>query len=113
MSPVEVEQAMVNVLRNALESSERGVRVSIRTRLDGDAVLVEIEDDGRGMPLEQLEHAFDPFYTSRLQDGGTGLGLSVAHGLISSHGGEISMDSKQGDGTLVSITLPLHAGEPS
>jgi signal transduction histidine kinase len=113
MSPIEMEQAIVNVLRNAVESSERGVRVGVRTRLEGDVVRVEVEDDGRGMALEQLEHAFDPFYTSRLQDGGAGLGLSVAHGLISSHGGDIRMDSKEGDGTLVTITLPLHARESS
>ena len=54
-----------------------------------------------------VEHAFDPFFTTRLKRGGTGLGLSVAHGVVSDHGGQLSIESTIGVGTTVSIRLPI------
>lgn len=107
VSPIEVEQAIVNVLRNAIESRESGVHVSLRiARLDKLAII-EITDDGRGVdPLHQ-ERLFEPFFSTRTREGGTGLGLSVTHGIVVDHGGQVRIDSVPGMGTRVVITLPM------
>src|SRR5690606_31762858 len=82
MSPIEIEQAIVNVLHNAIESRAKDASVSILlTRRDEHAVL-EVGDDGRGIPAEQLERVFEPFFSTRTREGGTGLGLSVTHGVF-------------------------------
>jgi signal transduction histidine kinase len=59
------------------------------------------------MTKDQVEHAFDPFYTTRLEQGGTGLGLSTCHGIVANHGGEIEIESKERQGTTVIIELPI------
>ncbi|GEM_PF-1229157 len=107
ISPIEIEQAIVNILRNAIESAERGVRVEIAlSRMDSEAVI-EIADDGRGIDEADRIRLFEPFYSTRTREGGTGLGLSVAHGIVSDHGGEIEIESDPGKGTRVRILLPL------
>lgn len=108
-SEIELEQAFLNVLRNACEAAApgRGVAIVVRAaRSEGHAVL-SIEDDGRGMTETEIEQAFDPFFTTRLGRGGTGLGLSVAHGVIADHAGHLSIESKPGRGTQITISVPL------
>jgi signal transduction histidine kinase len=68
----------------------------------------EVRDDGRGIAEAEQRRVFDPFFTTRLELGGTGLGLSVAHGVITGHEGQIRVESKPGEGTAVAIELPLH-----
>ncbi|GEM_PF-1634424 len=109
-SAIELEQAILNVLHNACEagtSDGESVRVSIRLASDGDDAILRIADDGRGMTREEAARVFDPFYTTRLRRGGTGLGLSVAHGIIEDHGGSLSVESRPEVGTDVTIRLPL------
>jgi two-component system NtrC family sensor kinase len=67
---------------------------------------VTVSDDGRGMTPEELERAFDPFYTTRTREGGSGLGLSICHGIARAHDGRIEIDSTLGYGTRVRIRLP-------
>ena len=110
-SAIELEQAFLNVLRNACESSDGVARVEVRARRSGPLATVTIADDGRGMSPGEVEHVFDPFYTTRLGRGGTGLGLSVAHGIVTDHEGLVSIESEPGRGTTIAITLPLHAPE--
>ncbi len=106
-SAIEIEQALLNIVRNATESSPDPVHVQVRTRrIDGFAE-VTISDDGNGMADDEVEHAFDPFFTTRLQRGGTGLGLSVAHGVITDHDGVLSIESRLGRGTSIVLRLPL------
>jgi len=69
-------------------------------------VAVEVEDTGVGIPSENLQHIFDPFFTSK--DAGTGLGLSLVHQIVSSHGGQIEVDSHEGAGTIFRIILPVN-----
>ena len=110
-SPIALEQALVNVIQNAIESRPRA-RVQVRTERRAQTVRIEIRDDGRGMDREAIRHLFDPFFTTRALEGGTGLGLSVAHRIIVDHGGTISVDSRPGEGTLVSVDLPLAGQSP-
>lgn len=107
-SAIELEQAILNLVRNATESSEDAVRVIVRAERLDDRARVTVSDDGCGMTEVEVDRIFDPFFTTRLGRGGTGLGLSVAHGVIADHRGQISVESSPGIGSLVTISLPLH-----
>ena len=110
-SPIALEQALVNIIQNAIESRPEA-RVQLRTERRGETVRITVRDDGRGVDGEAIRHLFDPFFTTRAAEGGTGLGLSVAHRIIADHHGTIDVDSRPGEGTLVSVELPLApAGE--
>ena len=104
---IQLEQVFVNLLRNAVEAGEQKVHISLRVSIEGDVARAEISDDGPGIAAEHLPQLFDPFYTTRLGKGGTGLGLSVAHGLVRAHAGEIGVESELGRGTRIWVDLPL------
>lgn len=110
-NPIALEQALVNIIRNALQSRPRArVRLSaerVGSEPTGEAVRIEVRDDGRGLERAELDRLFDPFYTTRADEGGIGLGLSVAHRIIADHGGEIRVDSRLGEGTTVRVEIPL------
>lgn len=106
-SAIDLEQALLNIIRNAAESSEGPVRIEVSTSQVGPDASVRIRDNGRGMTHADAERVFDPFYTTRLGKGGTGLGLSVAHGIVSDHGGKLKIQSEPGEGTIVELLLPL------
>ncbi len=108
----EIEQVLVNLIRNAVESGERGVRVRIRTEAASNAARIVVQDNGRGIAQEQIPHIYDPFFTTQRQRGGAGLGLSIVHGIIAEHGGTIDVASRVGRGTTFTITLPLASAEP-
>lgn len=109
LSPIEIEQVVVNLVHNAAESRVTGARVRVWTGVVYDRACIEIEDDGRGIDAATRARIFDPFYTTRLREGGSGLGLSVAHGIAVDHGGEIEIESELGRGTIVRVWLPLAA----
>lgn len=98
-------QALINLLVNARQVLDEGGTVSLRTRpgSKGEAVL-EIVDDGPGIPTEMRERIFEVFYSSR--GGGTGLGLPIARQIVDRHGGTIELESEQGQGTTFRIRLP-------
>ncbi len=106
-SAIELEQAILNIVRNAAESSSDRVRIVIRATRVAELVRVTIADDGRGMDQKEVDRAFDPFFTTRLGHGGTGLGLSVAHGIITDHGGSLAVESEPGVGTKLILSIPL------
>jgi two-component system NtrC family sensor kinase len=110
VNPTEIEQVVVNLLQNAIQSRDRGVHVVARTEATPRTVRLIVEDDGPGVPLEAREYIFDPFHTTRLQKGGSGLGLSIVHGIVDSHGGTIGVESPEGGGTRIVIDLPRSAG---
>ncbi len=104
-----ITQVAVSILENALQSltgPEAGV--TLRTRFDPGrgCVLLECEDEGRGIDPDQLKSVFEPFFTTKRDEGGTGLGLSVALGIVRDAGGEIEIESKRGRGTTVRVVLP-------
>ena len=110
MNPLEIELVLVNVIRNAVEAGGGSVVIAIRTLRTEGGVRVEVRDNGRGMNDEQLAHVFDPLYTTRRQAGGSGLGMSIALGIVQGHEGHMEVRSQPGKGTTVTIDLPLPAG---
>jgi len=107
--PDQLKQIVLNLLLNAIETSAAGGRVVLDvhggTLADtGSAVVLEVRDRGPGIPAEQLEHIFHPFYTTK--ETGTGLGLALVHQMVVDHGGEIAVESTVGEGTVFRVTLP-------
>lgn len=107
VSPIDIEQVVLNLIRNAAESSDSGARVLVETQRMGDFAELSVIDDGRGIPEEERSKIFDPFYTTRIGEGGTGLGLSVVHGVVGDHRGKIDVESPMTGGTRIRITLPI------
>lgn len=105
---LDMELALINLLRNAIEAGGKDGQVVIRAESANAGVRISVEDNGCGMTDEQKKHALDPFYTTRQSRGGTGLGLSITYGIVQDHGGTIEMKSAPGEGTTVTVTLPAH-----
>jgi two-component system sensor histidine kinase HydH len=108
VDPQQWTRAVLNVLINAMEACPKGGRVRVFSRVTDQHCEVEIRDDGPGMTREQLEHVFDPYYTTKAT--GTGLGLSITRGIIEEHGGTIALWSTPDHGTHALITMPLKTG---
>jgi signal transduction histidine kinase len=104
--PRQIVQVLVNLLVNAGQATASGGVVRISTRREGNAVRVEVRDTGTGMSEETKGRLFEPFFTTKPAGEGTGLGLSVVHGIITSHGGRIEVESELGQGTAFILSLP-------
>lgn len=107
MSPIDMEQVVLNLVHNAAESSAKGANVRIETRRVGDEAHISVTDDGSGIDPELRARILEPFFTTRLKEGGSGLGLSVVHGIVTDHAGRIEIESAVAGGTRFSIQLPL------
>jgi polar amino acid transport system substrate-binding protein len=103
-----IEQVVVNLLLNACEAlPDRGRAIRLTTRRgEGGAVLLEVVDEGTGIPPEDLARIADPFFTTKRERGGTGLGLSVSAGIVKEHGGRLDFRSALGQGTCATLSLP-------
>ncbi|MFQ5455588.1 MAG: ATP-binding protein [Nitrospirota bacterium] len=102
-----MEQVIINIINNACHAIGRGGgKLTIRTFVSEDNIIIEINDTGCGIPDENLNKIFDPFFTSKEKMEGTGLGLSLCYGIINEHGGNISVKSKKGD-TTFRISIPV------
>jgi len=102
----------IALIINAIEAMEKGGRIVLQTDCQSpDQVIARIADSGRGVPQELLPHIFEPFFTSKDSKNSLGLGLSVVYAIIQSHGGIIEVDSKLGQGTTFTITLPRKPGQ--
>lgn len=108
INPTEMEQVFVNLISNAIQASGAGDRVILRIEPTPKAVRVLVEDQGCGMTEDQVSRVFDPFYTTRQQEGGTGLGMSITYGIVEQLGGTIDVQSRPGEGTTVVLELPLN-----
>jgi two-component system NtrC family sensor kinase len=112
----QMKQVFMNLILNAIQAMREGGSIFISTRLtskeeagrSGQFVQVEIRDTGVGIPSENLDHIFDPFFTNK--DEGSGLGLSISHQIVQEHGGYVTVESKVGVGTAFFINLPT--GKP-
>jgi signal transduction histidine kinase len=103
--PARLNQVFLNVIRNARQAiAERGV-IRIRTRDEGSAISVEVEDDGAGISPADLPRVFDPGFTTRGVGVGTGLGLAISYQIMHDHGGDIRIESELGKGTKVRLVL--------
>ncbi|MCP3942453.1 MAG: hypothetical protein GY710_13325 [Desulfobacteraceae bacterium] len=109
----QLRQVIVNLLVNAAQAiSKDGGKIKIKTKFElGKNISLTIEDTGAGMRSETLMQCFMPFFTTKDVDQGTGLGLSVVHGIIQVHNGTITADSTQGKGSRFYITFPLESGK--
>jgi PAS domain S-box-containing protein len=110
-APAHINQVFLNLLMNGMQAIEAAGRPSgrirVATRRSGDEVVVEVGDDGCGIPADVLPRIFEPFFTTKPIGRGTGLGLSLAHGIISDHGGRIEAQSAVGAGSLFRVHLPV------
>lgn len=112
LNRTEIEQIIVNLAKNAVEAAGTSVQIMVRTRREARGVLLQVEDNGPGIPEHIVPHIFDPFFSTRQTSGGTGLGLSLCHSIVTDHGGTIHVESRQGRGTCFTIRLPEHLGPP-
>ncbi len=96
----------MNLLRNALIAIERSGRIEVCSRKNQRWVTITVEDNGGGIPADVLPDIFDAFVTTRLDARGTGLGLTVAAGIVTQHGGTISASNRPEGGASLEITLP-------
>lgn len=109
----EIKQVLLNLVLNAIDAMEdmpeKILKIVVHT--ESSRTCLTVSDCGGGIPNENLTQIFDPFFTTKAPNRGTGLGLSVSLSIVKQHGGEISVDSRQGTGTTFQITLPMeHAG---
>jgi len=104
-----IHQAVTNLLRNAVQSSPRGERVTLSVSLDSGDVRIAVSDRGKGFGDADTGLLFEPFYTKR--EGGTGLGLAIARMIVSGHGGRVSASAAGDGGAVFSIYLPLSKRE--
>jgi signal transduction histidine kinase len=102
-----LQQVFINIFLNAIQAMPDGGEIRVRSYVDDGYVRIDIGDTGAGMSPEVLERIFDPFFTTKDAGMGTGLGLSVAHGIMEQHNGSIAADSELGKGTTFSIRLPI------
>jgi signal transduction histidine kinase len=106
--PGQVDQVLMNLFTNAAQAiGDQGGTITIVARNQDDRVLLTIADDGPGIPEDIVPRIFDPFFTTKDVGEGSGLGLSIVHGIIERHGGHIEVDSHSGQGTKFSISFPL------
>ena len=111
-NPDELRQVLVNLVVNATQATRRGGTVTIVTdEPPGEEGIVRlvVEDTGAGMSQEEIENAYLPFFTTR--EDGTGLGLSVVHGIVASHNGSIRLESKVGAGTRFEIRFSVYQSQ--
>ena len=106
----QIEQVFLSIIINAeqaITEAKIGGRLSIKTRQLNSAIRISITDDGPGIAAENLDKVFDPFFTTRADRSGTGLGLSLCHGIVMEHGGRIYAKSKPGKGAAFFVELPV------
>jgi two-component system, NtrC family, sensor kinase len=107
-SPNQIKQACVAILVNASEAVLENGEIVISTKNpDRDTIRIEISDNGIGIPGDDVQHIFEPFFSTKHDTSGIGLGLAIVHGIVKSHNGKIEVKSELGKGTTISITLPL------
>ncbi|GAB6154177.1 PAS domain-containing sensor histidine kinase [Desulfosporosinus burensis] len=106
----EWQQVLLNLINNALDASTEGNVIEVKGCCVGEKIHFMIKDYGEGIPHINLKKAFDPFFTTKSVGQGTGLGLYVSYGIVQKMQGEMILESTEGQGTCVKITLPLHKG---
>ncbi len=113
--PVGLRAVLVNLVDNALQYTPRGGEITIRGRADAQQVILQVADTGPGIPAEDLPRIFERFYRadkarsrrSAVAGSGAGLGLAIVQGIVAEHGGTVAAQSAVGQGTTISVTLPI------
>ncbi len=109
ISESEMQQVFFNLINNAIDAINRkdGI-IDISTQLEGDNIMINVADNGSGIPRDNLARIFDPFFTTKPVGKGTGLGLSICYGIIKKLGGEIDVKSVLEMGTAFTIRIPVY-----
>ena len=108
----QLHQVFLNLLENAMDAvqdGENGSEVKVVASLTETEAYIAIQDDGPGLDPDQIPHLFEPFYSTKPPGEGTGLGLYIAYGIVSEHGGSLQAANRKGGGAELSMTLPLDA----
>jgi two-component system NtrC family sensor kinase len=103
-----LKQIIINIGLNAIQAMPDGGKLTIECRELGDELILIFQDTGIGIAEENLPHIFDPFFTTKGVGEGTGLGLAVTYSLVQRMNGKISVDSRPGEGTLFTLTIPIN-----
>ncbi|WP_339627647.1 ATP-binding protein [uncultured Maribacter sp.] len=115
--PQDMGRVILNLITNAFyvvkkkkEQNPKGYEptVSVSTKKQGNMALIKVSDNGNGVPKEVLDKIFQPFFTTKPSGEGTGLGLSLSYDIVKVHGGELTVETKQGEGTTFTISLPIN-----
>jgi signal transduction histidine kinase len=107
--PEQLKQVLLNLVTNANQAMPQGGIVSLEAELSGTTINIDVHDQGPGIDQEHLERIFDPFFTTK--ESGTGLGLSVAHQIISQHRGTMTVIRNSPHGVTIRVSLPLQQCE--
>jgi two-component system, sporulation sensor kinase E len=110
LDATQIQQVMVNLIKNAMQAMTTGGTLTIQTGEGSDGVWVSIGDTGGGIPQEEINRIFEPFYTTKMK--GSGLGLMIVQRIVRAHGGRIELESQVGRGSTFRIWLPLHERKP-
>jgi two-component system OmpR family sensor kinase/two-component system sensor histidine kinase BaeS len=105
IDPVRIREVVTNIVANAVRYSPDGSEVVVEPRADGNQLMVTVRDSGTGIAPDDLPRIFDRFYKGAASSG-SGLGLAIAHNLVKAHGGTITAQSREGDGTTITFSLP-------
>ena len=105
--PAQLQEVLSNIIINAIQAINLEGEIKIKSSIAGDFIKVEVSDNGPGIPKENLIKIFKPFFSSKGYGKGTGLGLSIAKRILKEHGGDITVKSNTGKGTIFTLTLPV------
>ena len=106
LDPAQIKQVLVNLVKNAIQAMTRGGTLTLQTDSGVDGVVLTVADTGGGIPQEQINRIFEPFYTTKKK--GSGLGLMIVQRIVREHKGRIELESHVGQGTVFRVWLPLH-----
>ena len=108
VSQTELQQVLLNLMNNALDAMEKtGGKLNVSSELEGEFIVVEVADDGPGIPEANIARIFDPFFTTKPVGKGTGLGLSICYGIVKKMGGDIEVRSTIDAGTIFRVKIPI------
>jgi two-component system, sporulation sensor kinase E len=110
LDTTQMQQVLVNLVKNAMQAMTKGGKLTLQTGENDDGVWVSVADTGGGIPQEQINRIFEPFYTTKKK--GSGLGLMIVQRIVRAHNGRIELESHVGRGTTFRIWLPLHERRP-
>ncbi len=107
----QLQQVCTNLILNAIQAMPQGGKLTLRSSVNNEQIKIEVQDTGCGISPENMRKLFTPFFTTKREVKGVGLGLAIAYGIIQRHHGRIEVQSKEGEGTTFTIYLPLHPEE--
>ena len=110
LDATQMQQVLVNLVKNAMQAMTKGGQLTLQTGENNDGVWISVTDSGGGIPQEQINRIFEPFYTTKKK--GSGLGLMIVQRIVRAHNGRIEIESHVGRGTTFRIWLPLHERKP-